>query len=429
MLEHLAEAKSWPFVEARRIIKRLERKGKKTAVIQTGFGPSGLPHIGTFGEVVRSNFVKRTFDIISQGQHNGEVACYIQSFSDDLDALRKIPDNVPNSEAMASYLGFPLTDIPDPFATHSSFGAHNNARLQAFLDGFGFECRFKSATEVYKSGFFDPYIKKVLEKYDEIMAIMLPTLGEERQQSYSPILPICQDSGKVLNVQIKKLDADEGWVVYDDPQTGKEVKSSVLGGRAKLQWKADWAMRWRAFGVDFEMHGKDLTPSVILAKKICRILGGDPPETYVYELFLDEEGRKISKSKGNGLSVESWLKYGDIPSLALFMCHKPATAKRLYFDIIPKYVDEYAKLYSDYDKLDDRQKLDNGVFHIDRLNAKDISPVSYALLLNIVSASNSSEASILFGFVLKLYPDLDKDDCQDLVSKIDKAIVYYKEFY
>ena len=334
---------AWPFVEARSLVDRLggTLPEKGYVLFETGYGPSGLPHIGTFGEVARTTMVRRAFELIS------DLPTRLFAFSDDMDGLRKVPDNIPNQDMVSEHLGKPLTAIPDPFGTHESFGAHNNARLRAFLDQFGFEYEFKSATECYRAGEFDDTLKRVLAHYDAIMDVILPTLGAERQATYSPFLPVCPNTGIVLQVPIVARDVDAGTVSYRD-ESGATVETPVTGGHCKLQWKADWAMRWVALNVDYEMSGKDLIPSVQLSSRICRILGGAPPENLTYELFLDEQGQKISKSKGNGLTIDEWLTYGSRESLGLYMFQSPRKAKRLYFDVIPRQVDDYLSHLSKY---------------------------------------------------------------------------------
>ena len=330
------QAKAWPFEEARKVLKRIggETPEKGYVLFETGYGPSGLPHIGTFGEVLRTSMVRRAFHEIS------DIPTRLFAFSDDMDGFRSVPDNIPEQEMMAEHLGKPLTAVPDPFGTHDSFGQHNNARLIAFLDDFGFDYEFVSATDCYTSGKFDDALLQMLRRYDDVMSIMLPSLGEERQKTYSPFLPVCQKTGRVLQVPVVETDPDAGTIVYRD-EDGEMVETPVTGGRCKVQWKPDWAMRWYALGVDYEMSGKDLIDSVHLSGRICRTLGGRPPESYTYELFLDENGEKISKSRGNGLTIDEWLTYAPNDSLALFMFQKPRAAKRLYFDVIPKAVDEY----------------------------------------------------------------------------------------
>src|SRR5215218_6887478 len=338
-LREVAEnSNAWPFEEARKIVARLKRRPKDEVIFETGYGPSGLPHIGTFGEVARTTMVRHAFRVLT----DDKIKTRLIAFSDDMDGLRKVPDNVPNKEMLAAHLNMPLTSVPDPFSNeYPSFGAHNNARLRAFLDSFGFDYEFASATDYYKSGKFDATLLKMLERLEKVMAIMLPSLREERAATYSPFLPICPRTRRVLYVPIVEHDAKNGTISYDDPETKERVTLPVTGGHCKLQWKPDWAMRWTALGVDYEMSGKDLIDSVKLAAQICRALDTPPPEGFNYELFLDENGQKISKSKGNGLTIDEWLTYAPTESLGLYMFQKPKTAKKLYFDVIPKAVDEY----------------------------------------------------------------------------------------
>ena len=333
MQEIFSQSKAWPFVEARNLLeKRLKNKvpEKGYVLFETGYGPSGLPHIGTFAEVARTTMIRNAFQKIAP-----EIPTKLFCFSDDMDGLRKVPDNVPNKEMLEKYLEKPLTEVPDPFGTHESFGHHNNARLKAFLDSFGFEYEFKSSTDYYTAGVFDETLLKILQNYDDVINVILPTLGEERRATYSPFLPICPKTRKVLQVSVIERNVDAGTIVYEN-EDGEKVETLVTGGNVKLQWKCDWAMRWKALDVDYEMSGKDLMDSVKLSSRICRILGTQPPQGITYELFLDEKGEKISKSKGNGLAVEDWLKYAPQESLSLFMYNKPKTAKKLYFDMIPR---------------------------------------------------------------------------------------------
>jgi len=423
-----ADAKAWPFEEARRLIKRLDRlKGgeAKTVIFETGYGPSGLPHIGTFGEVARTSMVKHAFEVLTEGTRTTRLIC----FSDDMDGLRKVPTNLPNQDLLAQHLEKPLTRVPDPFGTHESFAHHNNARLQAFLDKFGFDYEFFSATDCYTSGMMDATLLRMLEVYDQVMDIILPTLGAERRATYSPFLPVCPRTGKVLQVPMIERNPSKGTIVYEDPETGEKVETKVTGGAVKCQWKADWAMRWTALGVDYEMAGKDLIDSVTLSSKICKALCGTPPEGFNYELFLDENGEKISKSKGNGLTIEDWLNYASPESLSLYMFQKPKTAKRLFFDVIPRAVDEYFQHLNGYPKGDPKQKRDNPVWHIHSGHPPEGElPITFALLLNLVSASNAHDREILWGFIRRLAPDATAESHPKLDEMVGYAIRYYEDF-
>ena len=423
------DARAWPFEEARRIVKRLEaQKGDagRPVIFETGYGPSGLPHIGTFGEVARTAMVRHAFEVLTEGKRKTRLIC----FSDDMDGLRKVPDNVPNRDMLAAYLDKPLTSVPDPFSNeYPSFAHHNNARLRRFLDQFGFDYEFLSATECYKAGQFDETLLKMLEAYDKVMDIILPTLGPERRATYSPFLPISPKSGTVLQVPMVERNVKKGTITYLDPDTGEKVETPVTGGRVKCQWKADWAMRWTALGVDYEMCGKDLIDSVTLSSKICRALGGTPPENFVYELFLDQEGGKISKSKGNGLTIEEWLTYASPESLSLFMYQKPKAAKKLFFDVIPKTVDEYLAFLAKYPAEEPKAKLENPVWHIHAGAPPHAElPISFALLLNLVSVSNAEDTATLWGFIRKYATDATPEAHPLLDHLVGYALAYYHAF-
>ena len=421
------ESKAWPFEEARKIIKRYEGKDWPEAILlETGYGPSGLPHLGTFGEVARTTMVRHAFRILTEDK----VPTRLLSFSDDMDGMRKIPDNVPDRSFLEPHLHKPLTVVPDPFGGEfESFGHHNNAMLRRFLDTFGFDYEFASASDYYKSGRFDDILRRVAERYDDIMAIMLPTLGEERRATYSPFLPISPKTGRVLYVPIKKVDPVSATITYDDPEDGEEVTQSILGGSVKLQWKPDFGARWAALGVDFEMFGKDHGPNMGVYDRICEALGGRAPEHFVYELFLDEKGEKISKTKGNGLTIDEWLTYAPTESLALYMFQKPRTAKKLYFDVIPRAVDEYYSFLSAYKRQEWKERLGNPVYHIHSGNVPDIElPVSYALLLNLATASNPENADVMWGFISRHAPGVTPQTHPDLDRLVGYAIQYFRDF-
>ena len=416
--------KAWPFEEAAKVARRLAQFGRDHALFETGYGPSGLPHIGTFGEVARTSWVRHAYTTLT-----GQPARLI-AFSDDMDGLRKVPDNVPNKEMLRDYLGKPLTRIPDPFGTHDSFGAHNNARLRAFLDGFGFQYEFASSTQYYTSGKFDAALLRVLALHEEIVAVILPTLGAERQATYSPFLPVHPRTGVVMQVKIDKVDHAAGTIIWSDPDDGTWFETPVTGGGAKLQWKADWAMRWHALGIDYEMSGKDLIDSVRLSGRICRILGSEPPAGFTYELFLDEQAQKISKSKGNGLSVDEWLRYAPPESLAQFMFNQPTRAKRLYFDVIPKAVDEYLANAEKARVQEPPDVFANPAWHIHAgaiPNAAH-SPLSFAMLLNLASVVNAESADILWGFIRRYNPQATPEAMPFLAGLVGYALAYFRDF-
>ena len=417
-------SKAWPFEEARRVLKRYEKAPpeKGYVLFETGYGPSGLPHIGTFGEVLRTTMVRRAFEQIS------DIPTKLVCFSDDLDGLRKVPGNVPNPELLADHLQKPLTSVPDPFGEYESFGHHNNAMLRRFLDTFGFEYEFISARDFYRSGRFDDILLRCVEKYDELMKIMLKSLREERQQTYSIFLPLHPETGRVMYVPMKNVDAAKGEITFDD-EDGREWTLPVTGGNVKLQWKPDFGARWAALGVDFEMYGKEHATNEKIYDAICRALGARPPEHFSYELFLDDQGQKISKSSGNGISIDEWLSYASTESLSYFMYQKPKTAKRLYFDVIPRAVDEYHQQLRAYPGQDAAQKANNPVHHIHNGDVPESRMVvSFAMLLNLASVASAHDKETLWGFIRRYAPDASPESHPDLDAAAGFAVKYYEDF-
>ena len=413
---------SWPFVEARKLVKErrdiYEKKGKIT--LQTGYGPSGLPHIGTFAEVARTTMMGNAIKQLTN------IPIEIITFSDDMDGLRKIPDNIPNKEILEKNLHKPLTSVPDPFKKFSSFGEHNNKMLKKFLDEFKFNYNFISSTETYKKGLFNSTLLLVLEKYEQIKEIILPTLGKERRKTYSPFLPICSETGKVLEVPIVEIKKKEGKIIFKDGN--KERETEIINGKCKLQWKVDWAMRWFAFDVDYEMYGKDLIESAILSSKICKILGKKSPSGFAYEMFLDEKGEKISKSKGNGITIEQWLKYASPESLSLYMFQNPKRAKKLYSDVVPKAVDEYLLCIDKFSEEDDKQKLLNPVWHVHNGNPpKEKSIMQFSVLLKLVGTSNAADKDTLWKFIRRYKKDIKASDHPILGNLIEYALKYFND--
>jgi lysyl-tRNA synthetase, class I len=430
----LGQANAWPFEEARKILRRVEATGQTAVVFETGYGPSGLPHIGTFGEVARTSMVRHAFRVLTEDK----IKTRLIAFSDDMDGLRKVPDNIPNRELVATHLGKPLSEVPDPFGTHQSFGAHNNARLRAFLDQFGFDYEFASATDYYRSGRFDAALLHLLARYDQVMAIMLPSFRGERAATYSPFLPIHPRTGVVMQVPIETIDSAAGTLGWRDPDTNEIFETSVTGGACKLQWKPDWAMRWYALKVDYEMAGKDLIESVKLSGAILRAIGGRPPEGFNYELFLDENGQKISKSKGNGLTIDEWLAYASPESLSLFMYQKPTAAKRLAFDVIPRAVDDYLSFLEAYPRQEAKERLGNPVWHIHagappppevlRGKGNQATTITFGMLLNLAAVSNSEDSQVLWGFLRRYAPDVSAATHPRLDRMVAYAVRYFLDF-
>ncbi|PEQ13362.1 lysine--tRNA ligase [Novosphingobium sp. PC22D] len=423
-------SKAWPFQEAQKLLKRFpEGKPDGAPVIfETGYGPSGLPHIGTFQEVLRTTLVRRAYEVLTDGAPTRLIA-----FSDDMDGLRKVPDNIPNAELLAANLGKPLTRIADPFGRYESFAHHNNAMLREFLDRFGFEYEFVSASERYNAGAFDAALANVLRRYDAIMEIMLPTLREERRQTYSPVLPVSPKSGVVLQVPVEVVDAESGMIRFTD-EGGSVIEQSIFGGQAKLQWKVDWAMRWVALGIDYEMCGKDLTDSVTQSGKIAKVLGGRKPEGMIYELFLDDKGEKISKSKGNGLTIEEWLTYGTEESLGFYLFREPKSAKQLHIGVIPKAVDEYWQFRGNLASQPIDKQLGNPVWHLLRANgdgkgAGDTLPVTFGLLLNLVGVLGAeATADQVWSYLGNYVSDASPEANPEVARLVEAALAYNRDF-
>lgn len=439
LVEAARTSAAWPFEEARKLVSRIQVSGKREVLFETGYGPSGLPHIGTFGEVARTSMVRKAFEVLSEGA----IPTRLIAFSDDMDGLRKVPDNVPNKEMLALHLGKPLTEVPDPFGQYESFAHHNNAMLRAFLDRFGFAYTFQSSTESYKAGLFDATLLKMLERFEPIMKIMVASLREERASTYSPFLPIHPRTRVVMQVPVEERDVKAGTIIWRDPDSGERFETPVTGGHCKLQWKPDWAMRWVALGVDYEMAGKDLIDSVKLSSEIARALDARPPEGFNYELFLDEKGQKISKSKGNGLTIDEWLGYGPAESLALFMFQRPREAKKLHFDVIPRAVDDYQQFLGGYARQDWKNRLGNPVWHIhageppepeliaqqgaDADNAPR-TQVTFGLLLNLVAVANSEDKAVLWAFLRRYAPAVTPETHPKLDALVGYAIAYFRDF-
>ena len=420
--ENIEKTNAWPFVEAKKILrerkKYIDQKGK--IILQTGYGPSGLPHIGTFGEVARTSMLVNALNKLT------DIPKEIITFSDDMDGLRKVPENIPNKELLENNLHKPLTVVPDPFKKFNSFGEHNNEMLKTFLDNFNFIYTFKSSSELYKTGFFNETLKLILNKYNEIMDIIIPTLGKERQKTYSPFLPICPDTGVVLEIPVLEIDEKNSKIIFDN--FGKKLETSILDGHCKLQWKVDWAMRWYALDVDFEMYGKDLIESAILSTKIIKILGKTNPSGFAYELFLDEKGEKISKSKGNGITIDEWLKYASPESLSLFMYQNPKRAKNLYREIVPKAVDEYLDFIEKGKNQNELQMLLNPVWHVHNgMIPKENTIMTFSMLLNLVEASNANSKELLWKFVKKYKPNILEKDHPIFNMLIEYAIKYFND--
>ena len=420
--DNLDKTNAWPFVEAKKLLRErksfIDKKGK--IILQTGYGPSGLPHIGTFGEVARTSMMVNALKQLT------DIPTEIITFSDDMDGFRKVPENVPNQELLNNNLHKPLTQVPDPFEKFLSFGEHNNEMLKDFLNKFNFEYNFQSSSVLYKSGFFNPTLQIILENYQGIMDIILPTLGKERQKTYSPFLPICPDTGKVLEIPVLEILKEKSKIIFDN--NGKKLEVSIFDGNCKLQWKVDWAMRWYALDIDFEMYGKDLIESAILSSKIIKLIGKTNPSGFAYELFLDEKGEKISKSKGNGITIDQWLEYASPESLSLYMYQNPKRAKKLYKEIVPKTVDEYLDFIEKAKTQNELQLLMNPVWHVHNgLIPKEDTIMSFSMLLNLVETSNADSKELLWKFVKKYKQNLLEKEHPIFDNLIGYAIKYFND--
>ena len=415
--------KAWPFTEAQKILKKIENNREKINInFETGYGPSGVPHIGTFAEVLRTNMVRNALKKINNCQSK------LITFSDDLDALKKVPEDYPFPEKLSKYINFPLSSIPDFTGKYASYADRNNNLLKEFLNQFNFDYEFISSTEKYKSGDFDQCLLKILENYENISNIILPTLRKERRESYSPFLPICKETGKVLEVSITLVSKEDGIIAYRN-HNNKLVETLVTKGNCKLQWKVDWAMRWSALDIDYEMYGKDLIPSFELSKQIAAYINKKVPINMSYELFLDQNGEKISKSKGNGLSIEEWMMYGTKESLALFMYQNPRRAKRLYFDCIPKSMDEYKKNHAGFFHKEHAQP-ESPIWHIHEGFIPNYTyPIEFSNLINLVTALNTSDKDTIYNFcLLYIKRKLKQEEQNDLRLIIKLAINYFQNF-
>jgi lysyl-tRNA synthetase, class I len=433
--------KEWPFVEAQRIIDRLGKIGKSAVTAETGYGPSGLPHIGTFGEVARTSFVLQALKTLEPS-----IDAKIIAFSDDMDGLREVPKNLPNGEMLKEHLGKPLTSIPDPFGQEKSFAHYMNRKLRDFLDSFGFTYQFASSTEQYKSGVFDEGFKRIVEHYDEVSDLFKATIAEEKRAAWSPFFPICASCGRVYSTRVIAVDPKALTVSYacDAPLAGKysccghHGVASILGGGCKVGWKVDWALRWYCLGVDYEMHGEDLLESARLSSKIVKVLGGEPPELFKYELFLDENGKKISKKIGNGISIEEWLRFAPVDSLLYIMYQKPQQAKKMGRAILPEIVDAYLELVAQYDgaEVDSPvpfiSRLSKGA-HADRLPGEKSAEyrgaqklITYSLVCELVMALNQDDPRIVRDYLLKYQPGIAANVAY-YEGLIEDALAYYRE--
>ena len=421
----------WPFKEAAQIVKLRKPRSDRPVLFETGFGPSGLPHIGTFAEVARTSWVRNAFEEVTG------LDTRLMTFSDDMDGLRKVPLNFPNQRMLKEHLGRPLCTIPDPFSESDCFSGYMNNKLRDFLDTYQFNYEFKSSSVSYKGGDFDQGLAILLEKVQDVHSIVAPTLGEEKRDSWSPFLPICPSCGSVYSTRVTEYFPSRGEIGFvcdgnggDFAGCGAEGEVSIFSGNVKVGWKMDWALRWYTYEVDYEMYGKDLIESAKLSGRIVRLMGKHPPVGMNYELFLDEEGKKISKSVGKGLTVDTWVEYAPIESLLYYIFQNPRRARRLYWDVVPKCVDDYLDALRKYPTIEPEKSPEQALWHIyGRGNSVPSygAQVNFSMVGNLISALGTDAPDLLVEYLNRY--DKKSDDYPVVIKElIRKGMNYYRDF-
>jgi lysyl-tRNA synthetase class 1 len=430
-----AGAELWPREEARRLAERVAAyEPERPVIFQSGFGPSGLPHLGTMAEILRPSFVRKAFHLIEPARPSRLIV-----FIDDLDGLRKVPENVPNRESVEQYLGMPVAKIPDPFGCCASFADHMVGLLGGFLAPVEVEYELMRAAEMYSSGRFDEGLKLILEKHEEIIAIIAPTLREENRAGWSPFMPICPKCGQVVERAVTAYHAERASVEFTceksaggRPGCGFSGEQSVLGGMAKVQWKVDWALRWYVLKVDYELYGKDLTDSARLSGQILRVMGGRPPLGFPFEMFLDEEGRKVSKSVGRGVTVEQWTRYAPIEVLKFFLLLNPRRARKLFLEAIPQYVDEYLDAVREYAAASEEQRRESMLeFVIQSTTPRRFnSALSFGLMMNLVAALGSSDSDFIWKYLVRYDASIGGEPDTEAMGRrlMQCALNFYRDF-
>ncbi len=438
----------WPYEEARRLAERVSSYPPERAVIfESGFGPSGLPHLGTMGEVLRPAYVQHAFQVLGQvlEEADSSSAAYrrpsrLVVFIDDMDGLRKVPESIPNREASAAFLGQPVSRIPDPFGEcHPSFAAHMIALLEKFLEPVEVSYELMRSSEMYASGRFDDALKLILEKHAEIIRIVTPTLREENRAGWSPVMPLCPACGQINSTLVTAYHPERATVEFSCERSfggshgcGFRGEQSVLGGKAKVQWKVDWALRWYMLSVDYELYGKDLIDSARLSGQILRLLGGRPPLGFAFEMYLDEEGHKVSKSIGRGVGVEQWRRYAPIEVLKYFLILNPRRARKLFLESIPQYTDEYLDALRAWGAADRRARRNSPLeFVLQSQSARRFnSTLSFGLVMNLVAALGSSERELIWRYLVHYDPAIEGDaDTMKLTRELmECALNFYRDF-
>ncbi|MFH2218432.1 MAG: lysine--tRNA ligase [Pseudomonadota bacterium] len=423
--------KCWPFKEADKLRKRYTETPNIPVRFETGFGPSGMPHIGTFAEVARTTWVRHAFEFLTRWPTQ------LIAFSDDMDGLRKVPLNLPQQEMLTENLGRPLCRIPDPFGECESYSAYMNNKLREFLDSYSFDYTFQSSHEAYTRGDFNDGLSVILQKVEDVKAIILPTMSEAKRANWSPFFPICENCGRINSTQVTGYDIENNAIDYSCEQEEGEVKScghkgtaSIFNGKVKVGWKIDWALRWYSYDIGYEMYGKDLIESARLSGKICRLMGKQPPTGLFYELFLDAKGRKISKSVGKGLTIDSWMSYAPLESLLFYIFQNPKQAKRLFWGIVPRSVDDYLSNLIQYRSMDPEDHPESTIWHL--FNKGETVPsynaaINFSLINNLISAVGADDIDLILEYLKRYDSSMEKYGTviEDLVKK---AMNYYRDF-
>ena len=426
----------WPYEEARKLVDRAQGyQPGRPVIFESGFGPSGLPHLGTMCEVLRPAYVRRALENVGDGRPARLIV-----FIDDIDGLRKVPESVPHRDEWKRYLGQPVARIPDPFGCCKSFADHMIDLLSKFLAPVEVDLELARASEMYASGRFDDALKLMLDKREDIIRVITPTLREENRAGWSPFMPICPACGQVNSTRVVAYHPDRAAVEFSCERDfggahgcGHRAEQSVLGGNAKVGWKVDWALRWYVLKVDYELYGKDLIDSARLSGQILRLLGGKPPIGFPFEMFLDEEGHKISKSVGRGVTVDDWQRYAPIEVLKYFLLLSPRRARKLFIETIPQYVDEYLDALREYARADNVEARRNMALEFvlqSRSSRRFDSSLTYSMTMNLVAALGSSDRDLIWKYLTRYDPAIAGDAETEALGRtlMDCALNYYADF-
>ena len=432
----------WPYEEARKVAERVARyEAGRPAIFQSGFGPSGMPHLGTMAELLRPSYVRKAFERLAQsGSIEPARPARLIVFIDDMDGLRKVPENIPNRETTSFHLGEPVSRIPDPFGDcHPSFSEHMLSLLEKFLAPVEIEFELIKSTEMYGSGQFDEALKLILARHQQIIEIIAPTLREENRAGWSPVMPVCPSCGQVNSTLVTGYHPERASVEFScekniggSKSCGFKGEQSVLGGKAKVGWKVDWALRWYALKVDYELYGKDLIDSARLSGQILKVLGGKPPLGFPFEMFLDEEGHKVSKSVGRGVTVDQWTRYAPIEVLKYFLLVNPRRARKLFLEAIPQYVDDYLDALRAYAAAPENER---GNLPIDLVIQRTTprrfdSELTFGMIMNLVSALGTGDRDLIWNYLTGYDPRIAGNPDTERMGKtlMECALNVYADF-